>query len=151
LRLVNGKMLVQDGNTLVSYPVGTTEEVIDDPAITVIGALAFAHRMNRLTSIDIQSPVTDIKRGAFASCYLSTVILPASLERLESNVLYDEHLTTLVVKATTPPQYNNSIDVSNAELSIYVPDESVNEYKSASGWSSYADKIKPLGELPSGP
>jgi hypothetical protein len=148
-------MLVQDGNTLVSYPVGTTAEVIDNPAVTVIGTLAFAHRMSSLTSIDIQSPVTDIKRSAFASCNLSTVILPASLERLEGYVLYaDENLTTLVIKATTPPQYSNSIfemNGGNAAFTIYVPDASVDAYKTASGWSDWETKIKPLSELPSNP
>jgi hypothetical protein len=152
LSLINGKMLVQDGNTLVSYPVGTTAEVIDAPNITMIGTLAFAHRMSTLTSIEIQSPVTDIKMGAFASCNLSTVILPASLERLDWYVLDSDNLTTLVIKATTPPQYNNSIYISgNEDFTIYVPDGSVSAYQSASGWSAFATKIKPLNELPPGP
>jgi hypothetical protein len=151
LSLVGGKMLVQDGNTLVSYPVGTKAELINNPAITVIGTLALAHRMSNMTSIDIQSPVTDIKMGAFASCNLSTVKLPASLQRIEWNVFdAGQYLTTLVINATTPPQYNSSIYIGTGgkEFTIYVPDASVAAYKAASGWSAYSGKIKPLSELP---
>lgn len=36
----------------------------------------------------------------------------------------------------------------STELSIYVPDESVATYKAATGWSSYASKIKGKSELP---
>ena len=59
-------------------------------------------------------------------------------------------LETLIVRATTPPSAgrlileNTAIDSANGF--IYVPDASVDAYKAASGWSTYASRIKPLSE-----
>lgn len=39
---------------------------------------------------------------------------------------------------------------SPADLKIYVPDDSVEAYKQASGWSEYADIIYPLSEYVEG-
>ena len=57
---------------------------------------------------------------------------------------------TLIVRAVTPPtlsgplyQYLNS---NVSLLGIYVPDESVDAYKEATNWTTYANKIKPLSE-----
>jgi hypothetical protein len=44
---------------------------------------------------------------------------------------------------------NNVNAFTNASnVIIYVPDALVNSYKSASNWSTYADRIKGLSELP---
>lgn len=59
-------------------------------------------------------------------------------------------LETLIVRATTPPSAgrlileNTAIDSANGF--IYVPDASVDAYKAATIWSTYADRIKPLSE-----
>lgn len=59
-------------------------------------------------------------------------------------------LEILIVRATTPPSAgrlileNTAIDSANGF--IYVPDASVDAYKAASGWSTYASRIKPLSE-----
>jgi hypothetical protein len=49
------------------------------------------------------------------------------------------------VQATNPPTIG--IDVfknTHANLVIYVPSESVDTYKAASGWSTYADRIQAI-------
>lgn len=48
---------------------------------------------------------------------------------------------------TTPPSYEDTLRYSPIET-IYVPDESVDVYKTASGWSEFADKFKPLSSKP---
>lgn len=57
----------------------------------------------------------------------------------------------MVLKLGQPnaaPTYANTV-FSNTLLSvIYVPDTAVDAYKSADGWSDYADLIKPLSEKP---
>ena len=50
-----------------------------------------------------------------------------------------------VIKPLTPPTYSNSL--TNVAY-IYVPDESVDLYKAASGWTEFADKIYPLSTKP---
>ena len=51
----------------------------------------------------------------------------------------------IIIYATTPPALN-TYDNGNA-ATFYVPDDSVDAYKAASGWSSWASRIKPLSEV----
>ena len=50
-----------------------------------------------------------------------------------------------VIKPINPPLYNDTFNSINV-VAIYVPDESVDIYKNASGWIALADKIKPMSE-----
>ena len=86
-----------------------------------IGGLAFEH-CSGLTSVTIPANVTSINSFAFAKC---------------------PNLTSITVKATTPPKLGNSAIPTNISV-IYVPKSSVDAYKSASGWSAYADKIQAI-------
>ena len=52
----------------------------------------------------------------------------------------------IVIKATTPPTCTTG--GQNASMFFYVPDESVEVYKAAEGWSIYAHRIYPISELP---
>ena len=55
---------------------------------------------------------------------------------------YCDSLTSVYCEATTPPTGDSSMFGENAsDRKIYVPTESVEAYKSASGWSEYADAI----------
>ncbi len=58
-------------------------------------------------------------------------------------------LKTLVLGGSTlnPLGNTNAFSDVNADLSIYVPDNLVASYKSATNWTAYADKIKPISEL----
>jgi hypothetical protein len=54
-------------------------------------------------------------------------------------------LTSIIVNATTPPKLSNSNAFNNTnDCPIYVPSGSVNTYKSASGWSTYASRIQAI-------
>ena len=57
---------------------------------------------------------------------------------------------TVVVRATTPPSLGgpliNKTWVNATVGRLYVPDASVNAYKTATNWSQYADIIYPLSE-----
>lgn len=52
---------------------------------------------------------------------------------------------TLIVRAITPPTLFINYNMGNLGK-IYVPDSSVEAYKTATNWSNYADRIKPLSE-----
>ena len=47
---------------------------------------------------------------------------------------------------TTPQYYDNTLYGCPKLETIYVPDKSVNAYKTATGWSQFASKIKPLSK-----
>ena len=50
---------------------------------------------------------------------------------------------------TTPPSYYHTLSGCSKLESIYVPDEAVDKYKTATGWLEFASKIKPLSSKPS--
>jgi hypothetical protein len=61
-------------------------------------------------------------------------------------------LKTLILRSNTVCQlvHSNALvatDINWGSGSIFVPDELVESYKSATNWSTYAAKIKPLSEL----
>lgn len=57
----------------------------------------------------------------------------------------------IIMEATTPPTAGANLFQSCPALtSIYVPDASVEAYKAATNWSTYASKIKGISERPVG-
>ena len=89
--------------------------------VTNIGDKVF-YQCTSLTSIDIPSGVTSIGSSAFNGC---------------------TSLSSVTVRATTPPTLGGSV-FPNSIVAIYVPSESVETYKSASGWSEYDSMISPI-------
>lgn len=64
------------------------------------------------------------------------------------------NLTTVIIRTTSvmPLQYNDIVhpyDIGGSGVILYVPDEIVNDYKTATGWSNIANQIKGISELPS--
>ena len=57
---------------------------------------------------------------------------------------------TIIIRAITPPSLGGPLmgtDGNHATIGkVYVPDNSVDAYKAATNWSTYADRIKPLSE-----
>lgn len=117
--------------------------IIPNSVIT-IGDSAFSN-CDKLTSVDIPNSVTTIGSAAFMVCrQLTSVTIPNSVTKIESHTFEQcRSLTSLTIKATTPPSLSSSAFYStNNNFIIYVPAESLDAYKTASGWSSYADRIQ---------
>ena len=96
---------------------GLTNVIIPD-SVTSIGKYAF-DGCNGLTNITIPDNVTIIDNGAFKGC---------------------SKLKIIRVSATNPPTLGSNVFETSLEK-IIVPKSSINAYKSAAGWSTYADKI----------
>lgn len=95
----------------------------------------------------IKRNVEEIGHDAFYNFqYLETVTIPDSVDTIGDNAFENcSSLTSLTVKATYPPTLGSGVFTNtNANLVIYVPAESVNDYKAASGWSDYASKIQAI-------
>ena len=87
---------------------------------THINSSLFQSNTN-ITTIDIPSSVSYIGYSAFSGC---------------------SNLSSVTVRATTPPTIGTyAFPTNTSNLKIYVPSGSVDVYKAASGWSSYASKI----------
>ncbi|MBQ8366103.1 MAG: leucine-rich repeat domain-containing protein [Alistipes sp.] len=138
---------IPDSVTTVGYGAfygcdNLTSVTIPDSVIT-IGDGAF-NACNGLTEITIPVGATSIECAAFMGCEgLMYATIPASVTQIgEGAFAYCESLTSVFCKATTPPSVDDGIFLDNAaERKIYVPAEAVDAYKSAKGWSDYADYI----------
>ena len=95
----------------------------------------------RMTTVSIGANVEYIGNRAFYGCSdLTSVIIPDSVTSIGDYAFnYCNGLKTIKVLSTTPPTLGSK--VFYAIEKIIVPKSAINTYKSAAGWSTYADKI----------
>jgi hypothetical protein len=105
-----------------------------------------------LTEYYIPQGITVIAHDAFyESLRLQKVTIPHSVVSIEEYAFYYcESLKSVYCKCTTPPSlgvsvFDNSDDGMDKPIGckIYVPNESVDKYKSAENWSRYKSYIYP--------
>ena len=138
-------------------------------SVTSIGGLAFRHCFKlkalhfpsgatiipygccsddyELEDVVIPEGYTTIKTYAFIVCRsLQTITLPSTVTTIETQSMSScTSLTELTVLAITPPKIKDKTFAEDDNLnSIYVPPSSVSAYKTASGWSTYADIIQAI-------
>ena len=94
-------------------------DVVFSPNIEVIRYRLFFHSLG-IKSITIGENIKAIENGAFESA--------SSLEYV-------------VMESSTPPTLGESVFYGIDDYKIYVPAGSVDTYKTADGWSNYADRI----------
>ena len=98
-----------------------------------------------LTSINIPDSVTYIGSNAFYYCKLTSVTISSGVTFIGNNGFgYCSELTSITVEATTPPSLGSNNVFNGSTCPIYVPSESVEAYKKASNWSTYASRIQPI-------
>lgn len=102
------------------YRTNVTSLVIPDSTY-FIGQYAFGG--TSITSLTIGNGIEEIGVGAFAIC---------------------SNLTSITIERMTPPELGNDVFDDTNNCPIYVPAESVNIYKSADGWSTYASRIQAI-------
>jgi hypothetical protein len=98
-----------------------------------------------LENLIVPEGFTEIKPNAFFNCTtIKKITLPETLSFIGKYAFY---LTSAIIicKALVPPELYDANSLGTPSI-IYVPDLSVNAYKTASGWSSHASKIRPLSE-----
>ena len=103
-----------------------------------------------LESITIPDSVNEISSYNFYNCTsLTSVTIPASVSRLGNYAFYGcSALKAIYLQSTVPPilatPYDGTYNIfaANApDRKIYVPAGSAEAYKTADGWSTYADDI----------
>ena len=76
---------------------------------------------------------------------LQVLVIPSTVTKIEDYAFtYCRNLTSITVEAITPPTLGSNVFLS-ATCPIYVPAESVDAYKTAKNWTSYASKIVAIG------
>ena len=107
------------------------QEITLPDSVTKIGARCF-YSNYYVKKIDVGTGMSTIGKYGFGNC-----------TRLE----------VFIIRATTPPStssydplYNSGTNESNPGMKIYVPDASLNAYKTATYWKNHATKIFPLSQ-----
>lgn len=139
---------------------------VQNYAFNAVGATS------NMASITMPSSVTEIRDGAFAGCHALTALilneglttfagvgsntaanvpqnlteltLPSTVTTLGSRALQNAKLVTLTCLATTPPTASNTSLAMSSLTSIKVPAASVEDYKTAAGWSQHSSIISAI-------
>ena len=113
-------------------------------SVTSIGGYVFWD-CGSLASITIPEGVTSIGEYAFAHCQgLTSITIPEKVTSIDDAVFYNcRNLASVYCKPTTAPTLGGpNVLAGNASgRTIYVPTASVDAYKAATEWSTYADAI----------
>ena len=148
LTTVNLNNITTIGNSTF-YACGLTS--INMPYLQDAGMQAFAY--NPMVSIELPS-LTDIRTLVFQGC--------TSLETADfasANILYQRaffscsNLDTLILRNENQVcEWQGTYNLSGTKIEagegyIYVPDDLVDSYKEASGWSDFASQIRSIDEL----
>ena len=155
------------GNQLFRYAYGLSSISIPK-CITTIGADTFRavyllHRVvisNGITTLNstnafytcfglreayISTAVTSIKGSTFYQCYsLSKLVIPASVTTIATKAFSGCYgMKEYHFKSTTVPTLDNTDAFANmqSDCVIYVPSAKLNDYKTASNWSTYAGQM----------
>ena len=120
----------------------------DFPSVTTVCSNAFS-LCSMITNVTLPK-VTKIEEYAFDRCYsLTTIDLP-SITYIGAEAFGSTELTTLIIRTEgtvcTLAGILGESQISLGNGSIYVLDDLVNSYKTATNWSAYANQIKPLSE-----
>ena len=140
--------VVVDTDDLIYYVEYTGDrEILDivDYFGDTFDANITVHKWNNgIGRIYFDKPIKKIVDGAFYNCSsLTSINIPNSITSIGDYAFYGcDSLTSVYCRATTPPQLGSNVFYNNASgRKIYVPRNSVDAYKSAAGWTSYAADI----------
>lgn len=133
-------------NNITSYSLQSAlllDKLPESQGTTSIGAYAYSRTISDAHDTYIPEGVTSIGQGSFqgrVNC--SKYYLPASLTSMAQLAFrQNPAVTDYYIKATTPPTLANAnafLGISN-DCKIHVPQSSLNAYKEATNWSTYAD------------
>lgn len=105
-----------------------------------------------LTSITLPNTLTKIGNYAFSGCTgFTSITIPDGVTRIGNYAFKGcSNLSKIIIKNLTPPSmttnYNQFSEIASNAV-IYVPNKSLDNYKTASGWSDYASIIQPFYTL----
>lgn len=141
VNIPNGITAIKDS----TFKCSRLENINIPDTVTVFEREAFYYC--NISSVNIPNGTRFVGILAFGSCrYLNNVVLPSSFTGIGNCAFeYCSSLNNLTIKAISPPNLGiEALEGTASDLVIYVPSESVEVYKSASGWSTYSSRIQAI-------
>lgn len=124
---------------------------------SVVSVPSHCFRYGGMTEIIIPEGVQrHLYRWSYRECTkLKVLVLPSTITTVTMEFCYgDTSLACVIIKATTPPGRDNNQSAdsmfsrASSAYRIYVPDDSVDDYKASSVWSGYSSHILGKSSLP---
>ena len=139
---------VEIPNSVKSIGVRAFVECIKLPSIEIPNSVTSIEEQafsfcDGLTSIEIPNSVTSIGEQAFYNCYyLASVTIGNSVTDIAKEAFYAlPFLTSITFKGSNPPKFGENVfKAANENVSVYVPANSIEEYKTKLGGLS--SKVK---------
>lgn len=104
-----------------------------------------------LTAIALPYGVKKIGQYSFLGNKLSKLIIPETCIEVAGNVLEKNTIDcNIIFLSPTPPKTTNKFLMNRytrVKLTAYVPDDSVDAYRSQSGFVGYENQVRPMSEL----
>ena len=118
------------------------------------GVTEMSYTFYKCTSLvnapSIPNSVTNMD-STFGGCssLVTAPEIPDSVTNIEATFYNCTKLKEATFLHTTPPSYFDTLDNCQSLETIYVPDSAIEDYRTATGWSQFASKFKPLSSKPS--
>lgn len=112
--------------------------------VTTVGQNGVRH--TKITSLHLPRIVTIGTESFNNNSLLVDVFLGESITSIGWQCFGGSRNAIFRIMATTPPTLSTGFVPANYLGKIYVPDASVNDYKTASNWSAWASFIYPLSD-----
>ena len=127
------------------YKCTSLSSVTIGSGLTSVGDYIFAY-CSSITNVSITEGLTKLGYSMFNNCVkLSSVVIPSTIEYIGGNAFsYCSGLTSVTCLAENPPELGDTAAFYNSTCPIYVPAQSVDAYKSATNWSTYASRIQAI-------
>ncbi len=148
--LVIPESVTSIGNTAFSGWESNNHPLVIPNSVTSIGDEVFADWKSNNQPIVIPNSVTSIGEYAFSGWESNNhpLVIPNSVTSIANLAFRNWSLVPYVeIQAITPPTLEGAGAFMNqGNAPIYVPDESVDDYKTAENWSDLADRIFPISD-----
>ena len=127
------------------YSCTSLQKVSFPESITKIGTGAFA-LCEKLESVVLPPNITEVASTLLFKCTsLRSVTIPAGVNNIEiTPFLSCPNLTEITCLATTPPTLHMMafLQMAQADITLYVPEEAVETYKATPVWKNF--EVKPI-------
>lgn len=103
---------------------------------------------DHISNVTFTGTTTGLGKQAFQNVPFTSIDLPQSVHGLNESCFQNcTNLEEITIRSKYICPFGTNLLMNTDSLeSIYVPSELVESYKTAFGWQSYADKIKPIPE-----